>query len=100
MFLFFFFSSRRRHTRYIGDWSSDVCSSDLTSPDAKNACPQIGYPYLGTSIFRVWGSYYPFSYFLLIGLWGNLVESLHAGKYSIVYIDSRMNKQDVLVKSY
>src|SRR5437762_14076988 len=23
------FSSRRRHTRYIGDWSSDVCSSDL-----------------------------------------------------------------------
>src|SRR5437762_5043033 len=26
-----FFSSRRRHTRYIGDWSSDVCSSDLAS---------------------------------------------------------------------
>src|SRR5437763_1181497 len=26
--LVFFFSSRRRHTRYIGDWSSDVCSSD------------------------------------------------------------------------
>src|SRR5437762_13415521 len=29
LFCFFFFSSRRRHTRYIGDWSSDVCSSDL-----------------------------------------------------------------------
>src|SRR5437879_13779982 len=29
-FFFFFFSSRRRHTRYIGDWSSDVCSSDLS----------------------------------------------------------------------
>src|SRR5208337_2414400 len=29
MFILFFFSSRRRHTRYIGDWSSDVCSSDL-----------------------------------------------------------------------
>src|SRR5437762_8581152 len=28
-FFFFFFSSRRRHTRYIGDWSSDMCSSDL-----------------------------------------------------------------------
>src|SRR5256885_3275349 len=27
---FFFFSSRRRHTRLQGDWSSDVCSSDLT----------------------------------------------------------------------
>src|SRR5215469_14866810 len=29
MFLFFFFSSRRRHTRSLRDWSSDVCSSDL-----------------------------------------------------------------------
>src|SRR5690606_40047825 len=28
-FLFFFFSSRRRHTRFSRDWSSDVCSSDL-----------------------------------------------------------------------
>src|SRR5204863_6485454 len=27
--LFFFFSSRRRHTRSLRDWSSDVCSSDL-----------------------------------------------------------------------
>src|SRR5437899_11289419 len=26
----FFFSSRRRHTRCLSDWSSDVCSSDLT----------------------------------------------------------------------
>src|SRR2546430_8400428 len=28
--VFFFFSSRRRHTRFDCDWSSDVCSSDLT----------------------------------------------------------------------
>src|SRR5688572_31431166 len=27
--MFFFFSSRRRHTRFDCDWSSDVCSSDL-----------------------------------------------------------------------
>src|SRR5262249_58599219 len=27
----FFFSSRRRHTRLVSDWSSDVCSSDLSS---------------------------------------------------------------------
>src|SRR5499427_8097337 len=27
---FFFFSSRRRHTRSLCDWSSDVCSSDLS----------------------------------------------------------------------
>src|SRR5215203_572530 len=31
MCFFFFFSSRRRHTRYWRDWSSDVCSSDLTT---------------------------------------------------------------------
>src|SRR5690348_17906452 len=31
-FCFFFFSSRRRHTRWTGDWSSDVCSSDLMKP--------------------------------------------------------------------
>src|SRR2546430_12427045 len=28
--IFFFFSSRRRHTRFDCDWSSDVCSSDLS----------------------------------------------------------------------
>src|SRR6266446_10235615 len=30
----FFFSSRRRHTRLQGDWSSDVCSSDLNAAAA------------------------------------------------------------------
>src|SRR5688572_32448891 len=29
LWIFFFFSSRRRHTRFDCDWSSDVCSSDL-----------------------------------------------------------------------
>src|SRR6266498_400303 len=33
--IFFFFSSRRRHTRCGRDWSSDVCSSDLRSPGFK-----------------------------------------------------------------
>src|SRR5205814_7326169 len=31
VFCFFFFSSRRRHTRCLSDWSSDVCSSDLVT---------------------------------------------------------------------
>src|SRR5215203_7206948 len=31
----FFFSSRRRHTRYWRDWSSDVCSSDLDDDDLR-----------------------------------------------------------------
>src|SRR5205814_6089586 len=36
---FFFFSSRRRHTRCLSDWSSDVCSSDLkVSDDGRMLC--------------------------------------------------------------
>src|SRR5260370_32993701 len=34
----FFFSSRRRHTRFKCDWSSDVCSSDLSPIDAIGLC--------------------------------------------------------------
>src|SRR3712207_7691871 len=33
---FFFFSSRRRHTRYWRDWSSDVCSSDLRQRETRH----------------------------------------------------------------
>src|SRR3712207_8972756 len=36
MGMFFFFSSRRRHTRYWRDWSSDVCSSDLLQASASH----------------------------------------------------------------
>src|SRR2546430_11308696 len=42
--MFFFFSSRRRHTRFDCDWSSDVCSSDLAGT-ARFASP------LGTEDF-------------------------------------------------
>src|SRR5207253_6815987 len=49
---FFFFSSRRRHTRWPRDWSSDVCSSDLEiecRTDVSSAVPlEIGFP-----LFRV-----------------------------------------------
>src|SRR3712207_7218659 len=34
--ILFFFSSRRRHTRYWRDWSSDVCSSDLQRHGDRN----------------------------------------------------------------
>src|SRR5271157_1427246 len=37
IFVFFFFSSRRRHTRCGRDWSSDVCSSDLGSGASENS---------------------------------------------------------------
>src|SRR5256886_13362706 len=39
MFIFFFFSSRRRHTRFDCDWSSDVCSSDLRTASLS---PRVG----------------------------------------------------------
>src|SRR5437762_6101040 len=38
---YFFFSSRRRHTRYIGDWSSDVCSSDLRRAGGAEAADRL-----------------------------------------------------------
>src|SRR5256885_14775836 len=37
---YFFFSSRRRHTRLQGDWSSDVCSSDLSNTAPASALQQ------------------------------------------------------------
>src|SRR5882762_8227958 len=42
----FFFSSRRRHTRFKCDWSSDVCSSDLcvTMSSAMPVVPSCGSP--------------------------------------------------------
>src|SRR5437588_9742763 len=39
---FFFFSSRRRHTRSLCDWSSDVCSSDL---ERCLADPELNHPF-------------------------------------------------------
>src|SRR2546422_9186977 len=42
MFLFFFFSSRRRHTRCSRDWSSDVCSSDLSLLEAHREVQAFG----------------------------------------------------------
>src|SRR5258707_11339659 len=41
--MFFFFSSRRRHTRYWRDWSSDVCSSDLVDIELADALNRIRF---------------------------------------------------------
>src|SRR3712207_8038006 len=38
----FFFPSRRRHTRYWRDWSSDVCSSDLEDPPGSSRSDRQG----------------------------------------------------------
>src|SRR2546429_6640708 len=41
--LFFFFSSRRRHTRCSRDWSSDVCSSDLLARRGSVGSPRTSW---------------------------------------------------------
>src|SRR3712207_9156811 len=53
----FFFSSRRRHTRYWRDWSSDVCSSDLDRAAALerhmeffNTHPYVAAPIIGVTL--------------------------------------------------
>src|SRR5207302_4164818 len=40
----FFFSSRRRHTRFSRDWSSDVCSSDLLRALEHHVLEEVGEP--------------------------------------------------------
>src|SRR2546427_12543752 len=42
-YLIFFFSSRRRHTRFDCDWSSDVCSSDLIAVDPEHKQDYLNY---------------------------------------------------------
>src|SRR5580704_8175764 len=58
----FFFSSRRRHTRWTGDWSSDVCSSDLegvehgiyiTDWDANGREAILTASFIGIHLFRL-----------------------------------------------
>src|SRR5690348_17440240 len=46
----FFFSSRRRHTRWTGDWSSDVCSSDLQDRPGLLHDLGIGFAKAGLSV--------------------------------------------------
>src|SRR2546430_12538187 len=45
--MFFFFSSRRRHTRFDCDWSSDVCSSDLRVLAARRRRPRAAAGIIG-----------------------------------------------------
>src|SRR5690348_12330896 len=57
--LYFFFSSRRRHTRWTGDWSSDVCSSDLAPVEYPHPCLEpilkrtLGVPLFQEQLLRI-----------------------------------------------
>src|SRR5256885_8738975 len=68
--LIFFFSSRRRHTRLQGDWSSDVCSSDLKKVrlEVLDTGPGIP-PELLPRIFEAFSTTKPRSEGTGLGLW-------------------------------
>src|SRR5438132_437711 len=51
--LFFFFSSRRRHTRSLCDWSSDVCSSDLTIEAARAGVHGRGFAVVADEVHKL-----------------------------------------------
>src|SRR2546427_8115324 len=68
---FFFFSSRRRHTRFDCDWSSDVCSSDLEGIPAKQKSADVALelgmvPQLMAGQFHKHPLVIPESFFALI----------------------------------
>src|SRR5256885_9107013 len=50
----FFFASRRRHTRLQGDWSSDVCSSDLKNAECKMRLFSLAEKGRGRALKHVW----------------------------------------------
>src|SRR5580700_8630210 len=54
----FFFSSRRRHTRSLRDWSSDVCSSDLAVVLTSGASAE-SFPVAGKMVWRVRRGIFP-----------------------------------------
>src|SRR5690606_40255490 len=52
----FFFSSRRRHTRFSRDWSSDVCSSDLWPRTVQQPHPPVWIPLTGSKESIEWAA--------------------------------------------
>src|SRR5439155_19178520 len=58
----FFFSSRRRHTRWPRDWSSDVCSSDL----CRSLAGTIAWREIGSIVARHWLPYAVLATLLLV----------------------------------
>src|SRR5437867_5483404 len=100
--LHFFFSSRRRHTRSYGDWSSDVCSSDLSTiasttsrPHGGSGCTRfcITTPHNCARISRRWpwpsegGAAMQLAMIGLGRMGGNMVRRLLQGGHEVVVYD-------------
>src|SRR5690606_40778806 len=79
----FFFSSRRRHTRFSRDWSSDVCSSDLLEryqADAIRYYVAMTFPERADSDFS-WEGFLSRVNGELVAAWGNLVNRMLSFAY-------------------
>src|SRR5439155_2137240 len=82
---FFFFSSRRRHTRWPRDWSSDVCSSDLSYGEAT-----VAYTSLTRAIEDLLCVLTPAEWSVVRGRWAGLgvsVEELDGAPASVVRLE-------------
>src|SRR5207302_4736645 len=82
-FFLFFFSSRRRHTRFSRDWSSDVCSSDLPWFDTTTASAPVFSASRASS-----GSRMPFSTSL-----PGQIERIHAISFQLRSEERRVGKE-------
>src|SRR5256885_11203221 len=83
----FFFSSRRRHTRLQGDWSSDVCSSDLRTyilPSSAASLPNkiSGGASFPVSFRRNFGLLRPYSAILFLSASVSFAEIVEIGRAS------------------
>src|SRR3712207_6948702 len=76
--IIFFFSSRRRHTRYWRDWSSDVCSSDLVCTMAKT-CGHAGVMEFNGDVYSC--DHFVFPEYKLGNIYSRtLVEMMHGDR--------------------
>src|SRR5690606_39546993 len=69
-----FFSSRRRHTRFSRDWSSDVCSSDLSA---------VAWCQVGDTFYVAWTSYL-YSYHIPTDTWTRLADTLGSARSAMM----------------
>src|SRR5207302_8344984 len=103
VFVFFFFSSRRRHTRFSRDWSSDVCSSDLVllpshqvPPDTNaNSFRNLAYPLDWEAIFNYvgWPAFFkPFAG----GGWKNVYRLHNPEEFYRAYSETGQDRKSVV----
>src|SRR5699024_5609207 len=87
-FFYFFFSSRRRHTRSKRDWSSDVCSSDLRGTSSAHQNPFIAIKRTDTNENQ--GEVYGFS----LVYSGNFLAQVEVDHYEVTRVQMGINPFD------